>query len=205
MEADYKRHTEDVYSGISHTILLVVELFAFMGALTDATNHTRLAMLTEQLRTYRESNISWNIWLYKDIGYQGMVHLDPEPPYMKLILPFVEKKQALGLDFWGCTDKDGAKDAYGPFIRGLKGMVPAHLQKKKYPPVWTFDRQVERVVRECLMSEYMVWEFAELFEGKTKEELEDLAKSFAFEACDKRDGLNAVLRHDAEAAGGVHV
>ncbi|KAE8371876.1 glycoside hydrolase [Aspergillus bertholletiae] len=165
----------------------------------DATNRARLAMLTEQLKIYRESNVSWNIWLYKDIGYQGMVHLDPESPYMKLIMGFVEKKQALGLDFWGCTDKDGVKEIYQPFIQGLKDMVPAHLQKKKYPPVWTFDRQVERVVRECLMSEYMVWEFAELFEGKTKEELEALAKSFSFEACVKRDGLNAVLRHDAEA------
>ncbi|KAF7590932.1 hypothetical protein BBP40_002238 [Aspergillus hancockii] len=99
----------------------------------DATNCAHMGVLTEQLKTYRASNTSWNIWLYKDIGYQGM------------------KKQALGLDFWGCTDKDGVKDIYGPFIQGLKDRVPAHLQKRKYPPVWTFDRQVERMVRECLL------------------------------------------------------
>lgn len=161
------------------------------------TNQSRLEMLQEQLRIYGESNVSWSIWLYKDIGYQGMVHVDPESPYMKLIELFIAKKQHLGLDFWGCTDKEGVSDTYGPFIEKLKNTIPQHLHKKKYPQTWTFDRQVERAVRESLMSEYLVWEFAELFRGKGKEELEDLAKSFAFENCVKRDKLNAVLIKDA--------
>ena len=118
-----------------------------------ATMTSRIALLREQLNIYASQNISWNIWLYKDIGYQGMVYLDPSTPYMKLIAPFVEKKQRLGLDFWGCTDKEGVRDVYEPFIQGLKKMIPSHLQKKKYPPVWTFERQVERAVRECLVSE----------------------------------------------------
>jgi aryl-phospho-beta-D-glucosidase BglC (GH1 family) len=172
---------------------------------TDAaiTTQARLNMLGEQLRIYADSNVSWSIWLYKDIGYQGMVYVDPETPYMKLIESFVAKKQHLGLDFWGCTNKEGVSDVYDPFVRRLKDMVPKHLQNKKYPPTWKFDRQVERVVRESLMSEYLVWEFAELFKGKDKEELEELAKSFAFENCVKRDKLNAVLIKDA-VAGSRH-
>lgn len=166
----------------------------------EVTDRSRLGVLEEQLKIYADSDVSWSIWLYKDIGYQGMVYLDPESPYMKLTAPFVAKKQKLGLDFWGCMDKEGVKDVYGPFIQGLKAMVPEHLQDKKYPKIWTFDRQVERVVRECLLSEYMGWEFAELFKGKTEEELEELARSFRFEACVKRTGLNNVLREDAEAS-----
>lgn len=165
------------------------------------TTQARLDMLQEQLRIYADSNISWSIWLYKDIGYQGMVYVDPETPYMKLIESFVAKKQHLGLDFWGCTDKEGVRDVYRPFIRQLKDMVPQSLHKKKYPPTWTFDRQVERTVRESLLSEYLVWEFAELFQGKSKEELEELAKSFAFENCVKREKLNALLIRDAVARG----
>ncbi|WYZ36819.1 hypothetical protein EsH8_II_000325 [Colletotrichum jinshuiense] len=170
-----------------------------------ATNEKRFALLKEQLAIYREfGGISWSIWLYKDIGYQGMVYLDPESPYMRLIQPFVEKKQRNGLDFWGCADKSAVdKEVYEPFISKLKEMIPEHLLKKKYPKVWTFDRQVERVVRECLLSEYAGWEFAELFKGKTEAELEELAASFALENCKTRDQLNDYLRDDAVTAKGT--
>ncbi|KAF9878857.1 glucan -beta-glucosidase [Colletotrichum karsti] len=171
-----------------------------------ATNEKRFALLKEQLNIYREfGGISWSIWLYKDIGYQGMVYVDPESPYMRLIRPFVEKKQRLGLDFWGCADKSGIdNEVYAPFISKLKSTLPEHLHKKKYPKTWTFDRQVERVVRECLMSEYHGWEFAELFKGKTEAELEELAASFALENCVKRNQLNQILTADAETANGTN-
>ncbi|KAH7368175.1 glucan 1,3-beta-glucosidase [Plectosphaerella cucumerina] len=169
-----------------------------------ATNKKRYALLKEQLKIYREfDDVSWSIWLYKDIGYQGMVYLDPESPYMKLIQPFVEKKQKLGLDFWGVASKSGIDDAvYQPFISKLKESIPEHLLKKKYPKIWTFDRQVERTVREVLLSEYHGWEMAELFAGKTKDELEALAASFALENCLTRDQLNENLREDAQLSAG---
>lgn len=34
----------------------------------EQTNNARIAMLQEQLRIYKESQVSWSIWLYKDIG-----------------------------------------------------------------------------------------------------------------------------------------
>lgn len=66
-----------------------------------------------------------------------------------------------------------------------------------YPNVWSFDRQFERVIRECLLLEYLGKEFAELFTSKTYEELDELAASFRFENCVPREGLNAILRADA--------
>jgi len=166
----------------------------------EKTNESRYGVLREQLRIYAENKTHWSIWLYKDIGYQGMTYLDPDSPYMKLIAPFVAKKQKLGLDFWGCVDKESVKDVYEPFVRGLKAMVPEHLQKRKYPHIWTFERQVERVVRECLLSEYMGWEFAELFRGKEEADLEQLAASFKLENCVKRERLNDILRMDSAAS-----
>jgi hypothetical protein len=115
---------------------------------------------------------------------------------MQLIAPFIEKKKALDLDFWGCSDSKVAH-IYEPFLAALKEMVPKHLRDKKYPNVWTFERQVERRVRECLLSEYMGWEMAELFKGKTEEELDELAGSFKFENCVLRDELNGILQTDA--------
>ncbi|KAL3474117.1 putative cellulase [Aspergillus californicus] len=166
------------------------------------TLEARIDMLREQLRIYDTSSISWSIWTYKDIGYQGMVYVNPETPYMKLVSEFVEKKLRLGVDFWGCADKEGVKGLYEPFIAGLKKMIPGHLLTKKYPPVWTFDRQVERVVREGLVSEYLTWEYAELFEGKSKAELEELAASFAFENCVERKELSLALVDDVNR--GLH-
>ncbi|KAH8724184.1 glycoside hydrolase superfamily [Phaeosphaeriaceae sp. PMI808] len=161
-------------------------------------NSQRFAMLEEQLQIYRETGVSWSIWLYKDIGYQGMTYIAPDSPYMKLIAPFLAKKKRLGLDFWGSSDKSAVAHIYDPFVASLKEMVAEHLQKKKYPsPLWTFDRQVERCVRECLMSEYVGYEMAELFSGKTESELDQLAGSFKLENCVMREELNEILRKDA--------
>lgn len=163
----------------------------------EMVNLQRLALLQEQLSIYRETDVSWSIWLYKDIGYQGMVYVSPSSPYMQLIASFLAKKKGLNLDFWGCSDSK-VTDVYDPFLRALREMVPEQLRDKKYPsPLWTFERQVERVVRECLLSEYMGYEMAELFRGKTEEELDDLAASFKFENCIVREELNLVLKDDA--------
>lgn len=168
----------------------------------DKTNASRYAVLQEQLRIYADSGVSWSIWLYKDIGYQGMVHVSRTSPWMTLIGDFVAKKQRLGLDFWGVVDKAHINDScYTPFIDKLKQEIPEHLLNKKYPHIWKFERQIERIVREGLMSEYACWEFAELFRGKSEEELEELAGSFRLSECVKREGLNEILRADAERSG----
>ena len=159
-----------------------------------ATNSQRLALLEEQLTIYNESQVSWSIWLYKDIGYQGMTYLSPDTAYMELIAPFLAKKKKLGLDFWGSVDKSAVAHVYEPFVKALRDMVPEHLRGKRYPPQWNFDRHVERSVRECLLSEYLGWEMAELFAGKSMEDLDSLAASFKLENCVLRKELNAVLR-----------
>jgi hypothetical protein len=96
--------------------------------------------------------------------------------------------QKRSLDFWGVVDKEWVSSVYTPFIEGLKKMVPEHLQTKKYPFIWDFGTHVERVVREALM-------------GNSEKELEELARSFSFEKCVKRDGLNVILQRDGQREG----
>ncbi|KAL4886495.1 putative cellulase [Aspergillus karnatakaensis] len=160
-------------------------------------NGCRIALLEEQLKLYRAEGVSWSIWLYKDIGYQGMTYVDPDSAYMKFIRPFLEKKQKLGLDFWTITGRDAVAPVYEQFFAAIKGMVDERFHKVKYPKIWTFERQFERVIREMLLSEYVGWELAEMFRGKTEEELEELAGSFALGKCVPREELNEVLRRDA--------
>ncbi|KAL4947756.1 glycoside hydrolase superfamily [Aspergillus filifer] len=162
-----------------------------------AINAGRLALLTQQLCMYREEGIGWSIWLYKDIGYQGMTYVSPDSAYLRLIQPFLEKKQRLGLDFWSIVPRDAVKPIYDTFFAEIKGMVDEKFHKGRYPKQWTFERQFERVIRETLLSEYVGWEMAELFRGKNEEELEELAASFALENCVVRGELNEVLKRDA--------
>lgn len=37
----------------------------------EKVNKSRYALLKDQLHIYEEERISWSIWLYKDIGFQG--------------------------------------------------------------------------------------------------------------------------------------
>ncbi|KAK8875109.1 endoglucanase C [Apiospora arundinis] len=194
-----RQHGVPVWNGEFGPVYADPRTMAGDGAIAEAEgiNAKRLALLREQLAIYAETGISWSIWLYKDIGYQGMVYTDPASPYMKLIRPFIEKKEKLGVDFWGIVDKNKVnQEVYEPFTNALKAMIDPRFHQKKYPKIWTFERQVERVVRECLLSEYLGWELAELFRGKTRDELEALAASFALRNCKQREGLNEILRKD---------
>ncbi|KAK5658450.1 hypothetical protein OQA88_1839 [Cercophora sp. LCS_1] len=161
------------------------------------TNQRRYNLLGQQLTIYKADQISWSIWLYKDIGFQGMVHASPDSAYIKLLQPFLAKKKRLGLDKWGRDDKEVAH-IYAPVIEHFKQEIPEQWVNKRYPQVWKIEGHVHRVIRETLFSEIMCWEYASYFEGKSFEELDELAASFKLENCVRRDGLNEILRRDAE-------
>ena len=48
-----------------------------------------------------------------------------------------------------------------------------------------------------LVAEFLVNEWADHFVGKEKEEIDEIAKSFAFASCMKREGLNKILTENA--------
>jgi len=80
-------------------------------------NEVRYRVLKDQLEIYNkvsgtslplatcsqptQDRLSWTIWLYKDVGFQGMTHVDSESPYLKLLKDFLLKKQRLAVDAWG--------------------------------------------------------------------------------------------------------
>ena len=125
-----------------------------------------------------------------------MVYTNPDSPYNRLLKPFLEKKKRLGLDKWGRDDKHVAH-IYDAVIQHFKENIPERFINKRYPQHWKIEGHIHRVLRETLFSEILTWEYASYFEGKTLEELDDLAASFKFENCLKRDGLNEILRGDA--------
>ncbi len=128
----------------------------------------------------------------------GLVYTRPDSLYNRLLKPFLDKKKRLGVDKWGRDDKEVAH-LYEPLLQHLREEIPKHLQDKRYPQHWKLEGHVHRVLREQLFSQILTWEYASYFEGKSFEELDELASSFKLENCQRREALNEILRADAQS------
>jgi len=162
----------------------------------EQVNQERINLLEDQLKIYRETRISHSIWLYKDVGFQGMVYVKPDTPYMKLMKPFIDKKKRLALDAWGRDDRH-VKDIWEPVVDHIYKELPERYHKAGYPYHWGVARHLARNTRELFLGELFAAEYADYFEGKTKEELDELAASFKFENCNMREPLNDALMRDS--------
>jgi aryl-phospho-beta-D-glucosidase BglC (GH1 family) len=168
----------------------------------EHTNAARYHVLRDQLAVYAEgdpsgdkSPISWSIWLYKDIGYQGLTHISPTSKWYTHLRPWLDKKLTLGLDRWG---RDGniqcEVEVYKPLKEHFAKAVPEHLQRAVYPKTWSIGEYVDRVVRDILLSQYLVDEFAEYFKDLSFDELDEMAASFKLENVVVREELVTTLR-----------
>jgi hypothetical protein len=121
-----------------------------------------------------------------------MTYVSPDTAYMKHFAPFLEKKFKLAIDAWGC-DETHVRQFYEPFTKFIADNVEPKY-RELYPfPVWKFENRIERLARNVLLAEYLVQEWADYFKGLSEEEIDGLARSFAFENCKQREGLNKVL------------
>ena len=155
-------------------------------------NEERIALLGAQLEIYARHEIHWSIWLYKDIGLQGMVHTSPESPWNRAIAPFLAKKKATQTDAWGKHISVKVDAVLDPLVAWLEQQTNGF--KTMYPPVWDTRRHVTRVINECLLGRALADEFAEIFRDMDKAKLEDMAKSFNFERCVLRETLTRTLQ-----------
>lgn len=61
---------------------------------------SRLQALDDQIGVFEEFGAHWTTWNYKDVGVMGLVTLDPESPYLRLVAPSLRAKAELDTDFW---------------------------------------------------------------------------------------------------------
>ena len=125
-----------------------------------------------------------------------MVYINPDTPYMKLFATFLAKKHRLAVDAWGADDT-AVRPIYEPLFQHILDEVPERFRDLYPYPVWKLSDRVGRLSRNTLVSEFLVKEWAEHFVGKTKAELNEIAGSFRFERCMKRDELNEILKENA--------
>ncbi|KAG8885360.1 hypothetical protein FRB97_001435 [Tulasnella sp. 331] len=156
-----------------------------------AVNEVRYHVLKDQLAIYNERKISWSIWLYKDIGFQGMVYASPDTAYITRLKPFLQKKKRLAADAWG-ADVSAIEGIFKPVEDWLNEEVPGIVHK--YPPTWKARKHISRLIRNILLSEELYPEYAAYFEGLSFEELDEMAAGFKFQNCLQRQGLNDAIR-----------
>ncbi|OJJ47052.1 hypothetical protein ASPZODRAFT_131983 [Penicilliopsis zonata CBS 506.65] len=159
-------------------------------------NQERYNLLGEQLRIYDKYQISWSIWLYKDVGLQGMLHTSPHSKWNQTIQSFLEKKNLLWLDAWGRRPSEGPKAALKPLIEWIDKVNPI-AGRETYPTPWNTERHLLRAVFQTFLAASFSDDFAELFRGMDEADLDALAHSFHFDECVQREGLNEILRQHA--------
>ena len=168
-----------------------------MDANTDEVNNKRFALLDQQLTIYDKYQIHWSIWLYKDIGFQGMVHVDPKSKWLKTIAPFLKKKRDYQLDAWGRYPSKQVEDVINPLVEWIQKIAPT--SDDQYPTPWQTERQITRLINQIWISGCMSDEFAEQFRDMSFDDLEACAKSFHFDECIQREGLNKALEAHSKA------
>lgn len=126
-----------------------------------------------------------------------MVYISPDTPYMTLFKEHLAKKHRLAVDAWGADDSS-VRHIYKPLLDHIIEEVPEKFRDLYPAPVWKLDNRVSRISRNILVSEFLIKEWAEHFVGKSKEEIDQIAASFKFDGCLKREGLNAILTENAK-------
>jgi len=162
---------------------------------SEAINQGRYNLLGAQLGIYDKYQISWSIWLWKDIGMQGMMHTSPNSKWNKTIQPFLDKKTKYRLDAWGVHRSAESEAAVNPLVEWIDKICPQ--AKDAYPGPWGTERHVLRAVVQTFLSAQFSDEFAKQFEGLDMKELDELAHSFHFDECVQREGLNQILTSHA--------
>ena len=128
-----------------------------------------------------------------------MVYTSPKSAWNTLIQPFLEKKRALQIDAWGKYPSKEAEAALDPLVKWIDKVSPTATET--YPTPWATQRHILRATFQTFLANSFSMEFAGLFRGKGFEELEELARSFHFDECLQREGLNKVMSEHAKVGG----
>lgn len=158
-----------------------------------ARDTMRRQLLEDQLAIYTEHQAHWAIWTFKDIGTQGLLVVEAESPWRRLLAPLTAHKAQLGADSWGATDP-----AYGGLVDSIVDLLAEHAPDfVPYPHGrgWL----VQRLVRQILFAEALAPEYERLFAGLSDADLEGLADSFSFAQCRPDAALTALVSSAARA------
>jgi endoglucanase len=103
------------------------------------------------------------------------------------VADFVAKKVRLGVDQWGSTGQENSD-----ITQPIQDLVEREAPNFNPYPWGRFD-WVRTLLLNITFAQPLVAEYAELFRGKSEDDLVALADSFAFEQCAVREPLRDQL------------
>jgi aryl-phospho-beta-D-glucosidase BglC (GH1 family) len=157
-----------------------------------ARDEQRYQLLQDQLDIYQLAGAGWCLWAYKDLGAEGLVCAAPDSPWSVRIRGVTAKKARLGVDTWGSVDA-GVRHIMAPIEDTFR---------KEFPDFDPFPFGVSDwltvLVRGIVLAEPMVDDFRRCFTDITDDEtVIELANSFCFENCTRRERLADILAASA--------
>ncbi|KIW95006.1 uncharacterized protein Z519_04986 [Cladophialophora bantiana CBS 173.52] len=159
----------------------------------EALDRKKYAMIDAQLEIYERADIAaWAIWSYKDIGVMGILNASRQSPLSKLVEQLGETKKQLHLDSALMYPNQEIEDAITPLIDWINKHAPN--ASHTYPTIWNTRTHVVRNVIHSFVANTFCEEYAQKFQGLSRNALEELAKSFAFDQCVQREELYSILK-----------
>ena len=155
----------------------------------------RYNLLSDQLDIYNEHGAGWALWAYKDVGGQGLVYLDPQSPWMRVLAPIIEKKRRLGVDGWGATDEH-VREVMAP----IENLFDAEFGGFDPYPFGRADF-LATLVRNIMFAEALLGDFERRFkDAKLSDDgVVALATSFKFANCTIRTPVAEIIARAATA------
>jgi len=146
----------------------------------------RYPVLRNQLEIYDRYQASWSIWTFKGIGLLGVVSVSPDSRWIQRIQPFLEKKARLGVD--AATQDTHIRQIMQPLEETL---AREFLNYNPFP--FGANWMIRRLVRYILLAEPLLEEYAALFKGMSKSEIDEMMQSFQFKQCVQHTELANIL------------
>lgn len=173
---------------LEHHVPIWVGEFGALYTGDTEIDATRDRIVRDQLEIYNYYHANWAIWLYKDIGLQGLTYASPDSAWMQRIGHFVNKKARLGTDSWG------GRDTYiRHLLEPLEQTFAADFPDYKPGPFGLARHRIKRLVPSILLAEALLPEFAELFRDMSETEIDEMMQSFLFKNCVIRTALAETL------------
>ncbi len=178
---------ESAAAALEHGMPLVVGEFNAIFPGDPELDAMRLELLRDQLEVFDKYDAHWIYWGYKDVGVAAPLTLGADTPWMTRLAAVLEKKKLFATDHWG-----GDPGRIAGVLDPIRNAIAEHAPHWN-PFPWGPEYMIKRVVAQILLSEALVPEFAAAFRGADKDDLNDLAGSFALAECQPRTALIDLL------------
>lgn len=154
---------------------------------------SKLRVMADFLDIIESFEDHWTIWNYKDLGKMGIITVDANSPWMQRIQPVHQVKTELRCDAW----VDRTSPGLDPHLKGFTAYIQSKV--KSFPGNWAILKdEIEFTIGDRFLARLLLPAFAEQFREMSETEIDEMMTSFAFENCNQRAGLAAIIHKYTE-------